>query len=41
VSGNTAPTLVRRLGFKPVEGLDHIAEHRQAAIEAVSRRRTE
>src|SRR5271166_2972280 len=38
---NTALTLIRRLGFKPVEGFEHFAEHRQAAIDAVSRKRTE
>jgi len=38
---NIALTVVRRLGFKPVEGFKHFAEHRQAAIEAVIHRRTE
>jgi hypothetical protein len=38
---NTALTLVRRLGFKPVEGFEHFAENRQEAIEMVLRRRTE
>ena len=38
---NTALTMLRRLGFKPVEGFEHFAEHRQAAIDAVHRRRTE
>jgi hypothetical protein len=38
---NTALTLIRRLGFKPVEGFEHFAENRQAAIDAVSRKRTE
>ena len=38
---NTALTLLRRLGFKPVEGIEHFAEHRQQAIEAIYGRRTE
>jgi predicted transposase YbfD/YdcC len=38
---NTALTVLRRLGFKPVEGVEHFAEHRQAAIDAVSQKRTE
>ena len=38
---NTALTLIRRLGYKVVEGFEHFAEHRLAAIEAVRRRRTE
>ena len=38
---NTVLTIVRRLGFKPVEGFEYFAEHRQAAIDAVHRRRTE
>jgi predicted transposase YbfD/YdcC len=38
---NTALTLIRRLGYKVVEGLEHFAEHRLAAVEAVRRRRTE
>ncbi len=38
---NTALTVLRRLGFKPVEGFEHFAEHRQAAIDAVSTKRTE
>ncbi len=38
---NAKLTLLRRLGFKPVEGIEHFAEHRQAAIDAVSARRTE
>ena len=38
---NTALTVIRRLGFKPVEGFEHFAEHRQEAIDAVMRRRTE
>ena len=32
---NTALTAIRRLGFKVVEGFEHFAEHRLAAIEAV------
>jgi predicted transposase YbfD/YdcC len=38
---NTALTVIRRLGFKPVEGFEHFAEHRQEAIDAIMRRRTE
>jgi len=38
---NTALTMLRRLGFKPVEGFEHFAEHRQHAIDAVRDRRTE
>lgn len=38
---NTALTVVRRLGFKPVEGFEHFAEHRQAAIDTLMKKRTE
>lgn len=38
---NTALTVVRRLGFKPVEGFEHFAEHRQGAIDALMKKRTE
>jgi predicted transposase YbfD/YdcC len=38
---NTTLTLLRRLGFKPAEGFEHFAEHRQAAIDAVCGKRTE
>lgn len=38
---NTALTMLRRLGFRPVEGLEHFAEHRQQAINAIFGRRTE
>jgi len=38
---NTALTVIRRLGFKPVEGFEHFAENRQAAINAVRGWRTE
>ena len=38
---NTALTLIRRLGFKVVEGFEHFAEHRLAAVEAVRGQRTE
>ena len=38
---NTALTVLRRRGFKPVEGFEHFAEHRQAAIDAVTGKRTE
>jgi predicted transposase YbfD/YdcC len=40
-SRNTVLTMIRRLDFKPVEGFEHFAEHRQAAIDAVIRPRTE
>jgi hypothetical protein len=33
--------MLRRLGFKPVEGFEHFAKHRQDAIEAIHGRRTE
>lgn len=38
---NTVLTLIRRLGYQIVEGFEHFAEHRLAAIEAVRGRRTE
>lgn len=38
---NTVLTVLRRLGFKPVEGFEHFAEYRQAAIDAVLGWRTE
>ena len=38
---NTALTLIRRLGYKVIEGFEHFAEHRLAAVEAVRGRRTE
>lgn len=38
---NTALTLIRRLGYKVVEGFEYFAEHRLAAIEAVQGQRTE
>jgi len=38
---NATLTLLRRLGFKPVEGFEHFAEHRQAAIDTISGKRTE
>jgi predicted transposase YbfD/YdcC len=38
---NTALTILRRLGFRPVEGFEHFAEHRSEAINAILRRRTE
>jgi hypothetical protein len=38
---NTALTVLRRRGLKPVEGFEHFAEHRQAAIDAVTGKRTE
>jgi len=38
---NTALTLVRRRGFKPVEGFEHFAENRTEAIAMVLSRRTE
>jgi predicted transposase YbfD/YdcC len=38
---NTVLTVIRRSGRKPVEGFEHFAEHRQAAIDTVSGKRTE
>jgi hypothetical protein len=38
---NTVLTVLRRLGFNPVEGFEHFAEHRQQAINVVWGRRTE
>jgi len=38
---NTALTIIHRLGYKVVEGFEHFAEHRLAAIDAVQVRRTE
>ena len=38
---STALTVLRRLGFKPVERIEHFAEHRQQAIDALLARRTE
>lgn len=38
---NTALTILRRLGYKIVEGFEHFAEHRLAAVEAVRGHRTE
>jgi predicted transposase YbfD/YdcC len=38
---NTVLTVLRRLGFKPVEGFEHFAEHRQQAINVLWGRRTE
>jgi hypothetical protein len=38
---NTALTLLRRLGLKIVEGIEHFAEHRAEAIATVLQRRTE
>ena len=38
---NTVLTLIRRLGYKVVEGFEFFAENRTAAIEAVRGRRTE
>lgn len=34
---NTALTLIRRLGYKVVEGSEHFEEHRLAVIDAVRR----
>lgn len=33
---NTALTIIRRSGRKPVEGFEHFAEHRQAALDAAA-----
>ena len=38
---NTVLTIIRRSGRKPVEGFKHFAEHRQAALDAATGRRTE
>jgi hypothetical protein len=38
---NTALTIIRRSGRKPVEGFDHFAEQRQEALDAAVGRRTE
>jgi predicted transposase YbfD/YdcC len=38
---NTALTLMRRLGCKAVEGIEHFMEHRPEAIKAVRGARTE
>lgn len=38
---NTALTVIRRLGFKPVEGFEHFAENRQAALHVLKSGRTE
>ena len=38
---NTVLTLIRRLGYTDVEGFEHFAEHRLAAIDAVRGQRTE
>jgi len=38
---NATLTLMRRIGYRPVEGFEHFAEHRQAAIEVVFAGRTE
>jgi predicted transposase YbfD/YdcC len=38
---NTALTIIRRSGRRPVEGFEHFAEHRQQALEAAIGQRTE
>lgn len=38
---NTVLTLVRRLGFRPVEGFEHFAEHRDQALRLILTGRTE
>ena len=38
---NTALTLIRRLGFRPVEGHEHFAENRPQAIQLLKSGRTE
>ena len=38
---NTVLTIARRLGRKPVEVFEHVAEHRQQALDALTSRRTE
>ena len=38
---NTVLTIIRRSGWKPVEGFEHFAEHRQQALDAATGQRTE
>ena len=38
---NTALTIIRRSGRRPVEGFEHFAEHRQQALDAAIGQRTE
>ena len=38
---NTSLTCLRRLGFRPVEGFEHFAENRAAAIQLILTGRTE
>jgi predicted transposase YbfD/YdcC len=38
---NAALTLIRRLGYKVIEGFEHFAEHRLAAVNAIRGARTE
>ncbi len=38
---NTVLTIIRRLGYKVVEGFEYFAEHRLAAVDAVRGPRTE
>lgn len=38
---NTALTIIRRCGFRPVEGFEHFAEHREQEIHIVTSGRTE
>ena len=38
---NTVLTIIRRLGYKVVEGFEYFAEHRLAAVQAVRGTRTE
>lgn len=38
---NTALTIIRRSGRKPMEGFEHFAEHRQQALDAAIGQRTE
>jgi len=38
---NTVLTLIRRLGFRPAEGFEHFAEHRNQALRLILTGRTE
>jgi hypothetical protein len=37
---STALTLISRLGFRPIEGFEHFAEHRHQVIQAARGLRT-
>jgi hypothetical protein len=38
---NTALTILRRLGLRPVEGFEHFAENRTQLLNILTQRRTE